>query len=172
MPEDDKNAFLTVYRNYYAQLFRYGFSLTSDKELTKDSIQELFLEIWNARTDFKEVRNVRSYLFTWLRRRISRKLSLQTRQKYVEERQNVGDVNQSSYEELLIAFQSAEEKKEKLARALANLTRKQVEIIRLRFFENLSYEEIAAKTLLTTRTIYNLTYEAIHRLREEVSLPA
>ena len=169
--EGDKNAFLTIYQDYYFPLFRYGFSLTLDRELTKDSIQELFLEIWNTRQTLnKEVQNVQSYLFTWLRRKISRKLSTQMRQKYVEDRREVHDSNQPSYEELLIAFQSTEEKKEKLARALNNLTKKQIEIIRLKFFENLSYEEIAVKTSLTTRTIYNIIYEAIHSLREDVSL--
>ncbi len=82
----------------------------------------------------------------------------------------VYDCNESSYEDLLIAFQNTEEKKEKLARALNNLTKKQIEIIRLKFFENLSYAEIAAKTSLTTRTVYNTIYEAIRNLREDVSL--
>ncbi len=82
MVEGDKNAFLTIYQNYYSHLFQYGFSLTLDRELTKDSIQELFLEIWNTRTSLnKEVQNVRSYLFTWLRRKISRTLSRLVKEK-------------------------------------------------------------------------------------------
>ncbi len=62
-----------------------------------------------------------------------------------------------------IAFQQSEEKKEQLRNALKNLTKKQIEIIRLKFFDNLSYAEIAAKTSLTSRTVYNLIYEAIRK---------
>jgi len=171
MLEGDKNAFLSIYHNYYTSLFKYGFSLTGDKELTKDCIQELFLEIWNTRSSVnKTVLDVRSYLFTWLRRKISRTLSIRTREKSGEDQREIFDVEESSYEELLIAFQGTEDKKEKLARALSTLTKKQLEIIRLKFFDNLSYEEIASKTSLTTRTVYNTIYEALRHLRENVGL--
>ena len=69
------------------------------------------------------------------------------------------------YEDLLIAFQQSEEKKNRLRAALKKLTKKQLQIIRLKFFDNLSYEEIAAKTSLKQRTVYNLIYEAIRHLR-------
>ena len=75
------------------------------------------------------------------------------------------------YEELLIAFQQSEEKKEKLRLALKKLTRQQLEMVRLKFFENLSYSEIAARTSLTPRTIYNLIYQAVRHLRENMKLP-
>jgi RNA polymerase sigma factor (sigma-70 family) len=71
---------------------------------------------------------------------------------------------------LLIAFQQSEEKKEQVTRALGTLTKKQLEIIRLKFFYNLSYAEISEKTALTTRTIYNIIYEAINRLRESMTV--
>lgn len=171
MLEGDKNAFLTIYNNYYTSLFQYGFSLTSDKELTKDCIQELFLEIWNTRTSpKKEVENVRCYLCTWLRRKISRTISRLEREKSGEKLAKKFDPIESSYEDLLIAFQQTEEKKERLNRALNKLTKKQIEIIRLKFFENLSYPAIANKTSLTTRTVYNIIYEAIHHLREDECL--
>jgi len=71
---------------------------------------------------------------------------------------------------LLIAFQETEEKKEKISRALNNLTKKQIEVIRLKFFENLTYSEIADKTSLSVRTVYNTIYMAIQQLREDSSL--
>ena len=80
------------------------------------------------------------------------------------------DNKEFCYEELLIAFQQTEEKKEQLGRALATLTKKQIEIIRLKFFDNLSYAEISEKTSLTTRTVYNIIYEAINRLRESMAV--
>lgn len=168
MIEGDKSAFLTIYQNYYTSLFHYGFSLTCDKEITKDSIQELFLEIWNTRSSLKkDVHNVRSYLCTWLRRKISRVIYRLDKAKLVEEFSKNTECTQSSYEDMLIAFQQTEEKKEILNKAINKLSKKQIEIIRLKFFENLSYSAIADKTSLTTRTVYNIIYEAIHHLRED-----
>jgi len=171
MAGGDKDAFLALYQCHYQTLFCYGFSLSTDRELTKDCIQELFLEIWNTRPSLnKDVKDIRSYLFTWLRRKISRELIRQTKVKFSDELMEEFNFAQSSYEELLIAFQQSEEKKEQLRAALKKLTKKQLEIVKLKFFDNLSYRAIAAKTSLTPRTIYNLIYEALHQLRESMKV--
>src|SRR5580765_5427199 len=128
MAGGDKDAFLALYQSHYQALFCYGFSLSTDKELTKDCIQELFLEIWNTRPSLNvDVKNVKSYLFTWLRRKISRELLRRTKTKFSDELAEEFSFTQSSYEELLIAFQQSEEKKEQLRMALQTLTKKQLE---------------------------------------------
>jgi RNA polymerase sigma-70 factor (ECF subfamily) len=171
MTEGDKGSFLAIYQTYYQALFCYGFSLSVDRELTKDCIQELFVEIWNSRPSLnKEVKNVRSYLFTWLRRKISRELSRLAKESVFNETTEQSDGIQASYEELLIAFQQSDEKKEQLRSALSKLTKKQLEIIKLKFFENLSYQAIATQKSLTPRTVYNTIYESIRQLRESMKL--
>ena len=167
----DKQAFLTVYHKYYRALFSYGFSLTADRELTKDCIQELFMDIWKGRSTLnKDVENIQSYLFTWLRRKISRKLLRLSKDRNYQHSVEGSQDREVCYEELLIAFQQTEENKEQLKRALETLTKKQLEIIRLKFFENLSYSQISAKTSLTTRTVYNIIHLAITRLREAMTI--
>jgi len=171
MTEGDKGAFLLLYKTYYQALFCYGFSLSVDRELTKDCVQELFVEIWSTRSSLnRDVKNVRSYLFTWLRRKITRELSRLTKEKLrdFDEATEASGAIQASYEELLIAFQQSDEKKEQLRLALAKLTRKQLEIIKLKFFENLSYPAIAEKKSLTPRTVYNTIYESIRQLLESM----
>ncbi|HUZ61510.1 MAG TPA: sigma-70 family RNA polymerase sigma factor [Hanamia sp.] len=164
--EGGKNAFLIVYKDNYHSLFSYGFSLCSDKELTKDCIQEMFIEIWNTRKTINpEVQNVRTYLCTWLRRKINRAQS-RAKQSFFKESSTCFEYEEKSYEELLIAFQETEEKKEKLSKALNSLTKKQLEVVRMKYFENLSYKAISEKTLLSPRTVYNIIYISICRLRE------
>src|SRR5450432_4876934 len=86
MVTGNKEAFLAIYHDHYRALFYYGFSLTADRELTKDCIQELFLDIWNTRPTLnKEVENVRSYLFTWLRRKVSRRQSRLSKERSGEQ---------------------------------------------------------------------------------------
>ncbi len=167
----DKEAFLLFYHKYYRALFCYGFSLSADRELTKDCLQELFLDIWNTRSTLnKDVENIQSYLFTWLRRKISRKQLRLSKDRTYQHSVEGSQSEEFSYEELLIAFQTTEEKKEQLKLALETLTKKQLEIIRLKFFENLSYAQISAKTSLTTRSIYNIIHLAITRLREAMPI--
>ena len=166
MTGGDRDAFLSIYQSHYNALFTYGFSLCANTEITKDCIQEMFLEIWVKRGTINgDVENIRSYLFTWLRRKIYKELGHEQHEKSTNQMLHNLDENILPYEDLLIAFQNSEEKKEKLRSALSKLTKKQFEMIKLKFFENLSYAEIAAKTSLKQRTVYNLIYEAIQTLR-------
>src|SRR5687768_14074387 len=114
MKEGSEKAFLSIYHENYNTLFCYGFSLKRNKEFVKDCIQEMFLEIWNMRVLINaDVQNVRSYLCTWLRRKISRNKSLAAKLKSCEEFSISPDRNELPYEDLLIAFQETEEKKER-----------------------------------------------------------
>jgi RNA polymerase sigma-70 factor (ECF subfamily) len=169
--EGDENAFLLVYKKHYNELFRYGFILSKDKELTKDCIQEVFMELWNnSATITRSVHDIRAYLFTWLRRKINKAISLSIRQRTNEISAGQHENAEPPYEELLIAFQNSECEKERLRQGLKHLTKKQLQIIKMKFFENLSYEEIACKTSLTPRTVYNIVYEGLHRLRADKTL--
>lgn len=171
MINGDKNAFLAFYHKYYQVLFWYGFKLTADREFTKDCLQELFLEIWNTRSTLNPgVDNVASYLFTWLRRKMSRIQVKDAKNKLAEKSIEIAGDTVFSYEELLIAFQQTEERKEQLTRALGKLTRRELQIIQYRYFDNLTYEAIAAKTSLTTRSVYNVVHKAITRLRDVMTI--
>ncbi len=166
MTEGNRGAFLAIYESHYQALFSYGFTLTASRDQTKDFIQELFLEIWNKRASVnKDVINVRAYLFTWLRRMIFKENKRLKSEHCTDEMIDNLSPDVLPYEDLLIAFQQSEEKKIELAAALKKLTKKQLEIIKLKFFDNLSYAEIALQTSLSQRTVYNLVYEALRHLR-------
>ncbi|MOA34946.1 RNA polymerase sigma factor SigV [compost metagenome] len=77
----------------------------------------------------------------------------------------------SSYEQLLIDREQDSERKQRMEAAINKLTARQKELIRLRFFEQLSYEEIAERTSISVRTIYNTIHTAINLMRQEVTLP-
>ena len=171
MIRGNSDSFLAIYENNYQSLFSYGFSLTADRELTKDCIQELFMEMWKTRLTLnKNVSNIRSYLFTWLRRNIFHELSRLSGEKNNHSQFEDSLSNILPYDDLLIAFQKTEEDKFKLQSALKKLSKGQLEVVRLKFFENLSYDEIASKTSLSVRTIYNLIYEALVHLRESMKM--
>lgn len=48
---------------------------------------------------------------------------------------------------------------------ISTLPERQKELIVLRFYEGLSYEEIVTRTGLTQRTVYNKIYEALKKLK-------
>jgi len=60
--------------------------------------------------------------------------------------------------------------KQKVQRAIHQLTKREFEIIRMKFFENKSYEEIASITTATPRTVYNHMYNALKVLRKSLNV--
>ena len=42
----DKLALVRIYKEYYDELFNYGFRISGSEDLTRDCIQELFIKIW------------------------------------------------------------------------------------------------------------------------------
>ncbi len=75
-----------------------------------------------------------------------------------------------SPEELTIQHQHTEKISEDLAAALNQLSPRQKEAVYLRFYENLSYEEIAQVMTVTVPYLYELMHKSIRSLRKHMTL--
>ncbi|MES3019554.1 MAG: sigma-70 family RNA polymerase sigma factor [Bacteroidota bacterium] len=163
----DKQALFNLYNDMYFHLIRFGLKLTGDDELVKDSINQLFLNLWDKKERLTPVDNVRSYLFTILKNTIidelkhSDKVDDAIRKRLLDE-----EIDELSYEEIIIRVQHDEELKARLQQAIKKLTPRQIELIQLRFFEGMSYEQIAARTSQSVKTAYNTIYDAVKTLRK------
>jgi RNA polymerase sigma factor (sigma-70 family) len=162
----DKEALFMLYDDLYFHLVRYGLSVHADSDLVKDCIGQLFLKLWDKHARLKDVENVQSYLFTSLRRVILDCLQAENKRRNL----HTAEDKVASYEEILIAREKDEEMKRNLGFALQSLSPKQIELVRLRFFENLSYEEIASASSQSVKTSYNTIYEALKVLRLKLKI--
>lgn len=163
----NKQAFFDLYNNTYFHLVRFGLKITADDELVKDCVTQLFFQLWDKHARLNEVTQVRSYLFTSLRRMLLDKLEYYSKTDEAISRLSGQDVvEELPYEEIIIRVQQNEEQRKKLYEAIEQLTPKQKELIRLMFFEGLTYEQVAATTTQSIKTAYNTIYEAIKILRK------
>jgi RNA polymerase sigma factor (sigma-70 family) len=168
--EGDRQGLYECFNLFYDDLYRFGLSLYKDQDLIKDSIQNLFLELWEIREKLSEVKNIKQYVFT-IYKRIIYKTNKALDHKNVCLEVLLEDIDhdflvQNSYESILVANQADEQKQKQLQHALNELSPRQIQIIRLRFYEKKSYQEIAQETGLTERTIYNTLHNAISTLRK------
>jgi RNA polymerase sigma-70 factor (ECF subfamily) len=167
---NEKAAFTEMYKAYYQFLFSIGFRICADKDLTKDCIHDMFLEIWHNRENLPQVQHVGFYLKTYLRRKISKEVPrLKNIRQAGTSDSEINDI-QYSYEDILIALQSQDEMKEKVKVAIQKLTKSQLEVIRMKFFDDKSYLEIATYKATTARTIYNQVYQALKTLRQYLKI--
>lgn len=183
LAEDDRNyweemrlgnqqALFELYHLQYFHLVRFGLKINADDELVKDCVNQLFLNLWDKRERLHPVENVRAYLMTSMRRCMLDQLS------YVHKTNTAlskmlaeAEWNELSYEDILIGVQRDDALKEKLKNAIRQLSPRQMELIQLKFFEGLSYEQIAIRTSQTVKTAYNTIYDAIKVLRKLLKQP-
>jgi RNA polymerase sigma factor (sigma-70 family) len=169
----DEEAFSIVFHKYYSYLYNYGSKITSDKDLIKDSIQELFIILWESRERLGDTESVKFYLLKSFRRHLIRRFTNDTKNR---DKYNLPEEYQFefvfSYEKSLIIEQSFQEQQTHLLAALNSLSPRQKEVIYLRFYDNLSYQEISEITALNYQSVRNYIHQAIQTLRKKKSLLA
>lgn len=167
----DRDALSTIYRSHVDYLYSYGMHFCLDSEMVKDCLQDLFRDLWLEREHLAStVQNVRYYLLSSLRRRLLRNLQKDRKRRNVLQDDFFDFELIPSHESNLIADETYAEKKLQLQQGIALLTRRQREVIYLRFYQNLSYAEIASLMAMKIDSIYNLISKAISLLKSSVIL--
>lgn len=166
MKAGSEKAYEQLYDKFFPLLFRYGLQFCPERDIVKDCLQDFFIDLYIRRSSLNEVSHVRNYLYTAFRHRIIRQLSV--KHLLLEPLSATYHFEVTfSHEHALIHDQLDELRQRKLLNAFKRLSSRQKEAVFLRFYENMSYEEIAAimkmKKVKYART---LVYRAISVLRE------
>lgn len=162
--QGDTDAMESIYRHYYQHLFNYGHQICRNQELVRDGIHNLFMDLWRRRTHLGDTNNLKSYLFKALRRQL---IHCMERDKKVI---SVDDMLSAMIDAELSDTEPNEEKEQQavtLKQAIHNLSKRQKEVIFLRYYENLSCEEIAEVMQININTVYNNVSLAIKKLKEQ-----
>lgn len=160
--------FSALYDHYIHPMFNFGLRFTSDRELIKDCIHDVFVKVYQK--DDEQIRNASSYLFIALRNKI---LDEFRRKVFVSETP-LEDCQMSRSvvdTETLYLHQEAEEiKRDQVARLMDTLTRRQKEVFRLYYLEERKYEDICETMDMNYHSVRNLVYRGMLRLREAASM--
>lgn len=162
----DREALGIIYREHIDDLYDYGMHFCRNAEIVKDCLQDLFQCLWLDREHINtEVRNSRYYLISSLRRRLLRSVE--------KHRRNDTNPPDDSFdfelipprEDIIIQNEIYNRQVAQLLEGIAVLSRRQREAIYLRFYQNLSYAEIARLMSMKVESVYNLISKAIGLLK-------
>ncbi len=160
----DSQALGFLYDKYIDKLFNAALYFTDNRELAKDSVQEVFIEIWNYRHSISDIQYSQSYLTKVLRSIILKKLKKENSSKHYPLQESFISPEQN-IESILIARDADQEKKNRLEQALTKLSARQKQVLELHFNEGFSYEQIAEKLSINYQSVNNLAFRTILRLR-------
>ena len=162
---DDREAYSRLYTFYYSRFYNYGRKFTAEETLIEDSIQEVLLEIWRKRKEISSIEFPATYFYASFRHLLFRRLKSEKNLAKVE---LFDDEPVFSIDHIIIARETDDEVKAKLTEALTSLTPRQREAIFLRFYEELSYEEVAKVLDISVKATYKIIARALLHLKQQM----
>ena len=164
--QGDRESFGKLFRRYHQPLIQFGGKFSSDQELLEDCIQELFVELWQNKSQ-TQVQSVKAYLFKALKYKLFRALQKKSGLALTSIHDETGF--EFSHETLLISKQESEEKAAKVIAAMQQLSNRQKEIVYLKFYQELSYEEVSEVMGINYQVARNLFHQSVKALRKILS---
>lgn len=164
------SAFTSIYRNYVSLLYNYSTSITPDRELIKDCLHDLFVELWKNHHNLGETTSIRYYLMASIKRKLVR--HLETQQRHFQHQQAYYSENPDvigSHEHRLVAFEEEQRFSETLNESFKYLTKRQREAISLKFFHDMDTDQISNMMKINPQSVYNLIFGALKILKEHIA---
>lgn len=161
----ENHALSTIYLQHVHLLYRYGSKFTSDNEMVKDVIQDMFIDLINNRDNLGETNNICFYLMTSFRRRLARSMSRNTNVIFSGDANFSADIVYSAEQEL-IDKENLTIREQKVKNALASLSPRQREILFYKFFCDFSYEQICEIMELQYDSARKQTHRALKAMKE------
>jgi RNA polymerase sigma factor (sigma-70 family) len=151
-----------LFEQYEGRLLRYCMRMVND-ESAREIVQDSFLKLWQH-VDTLEEEHVVQWLYTVSRNHCLDILRKNKTMKPVnfEDDEHVGESNpEQDYE--------AGRRKQVTLRLIRSLPDREQEVVRLKFDENLSYQQISAITGITVNYVGVMIHNALAKLRVEYS---
>lgn len=162
--QGNEEAFGILFKRYYSLLFQYGIKICTDRDVVQDNIQELFTELWQKKPE-QPLQSVKAYLLQALKYKLYKSFR---NKKTVDLIQENNDHFEFSRETFLIHEQEDEQKIKKILEAIEQLPPRQKEIIYLKIYKGLSYEEVSEIMQINYQVVRNLLCQALKTFQKIV----
>ena len=169
MKSGDEKSLSEIFTLYYTDLYKYGIKIFDLPDLVKDSIQDVFMRIWEKRDTIGDVQNPKAYLISSVRRKLFANKETRSDEISDELLKNEGKQNFSfSTAEFIEIEEISQQIRNSLVLAINNLPERQRELVFLRFYYNLKYLEIAKIMEVNEQTVRNLMQRTLSNLRTKI----
>jgi RNA polymerase sigma-70 factor (ECF subfamily) len=149
----DMRAFDEIYSFFSVKLYKFVDSIIKSEQDAQDLVQEVFVKVWENRHRLKKKSSFNSYLFT-----VAYNSTISFLRKKVKEPQYVDFINSIQEEEVELNFSddsNENEVREKINLLIEQMPKKQREVFKLKYFQQMSYVEIAKNMGISVNTVEN-----------------
>ena len=153
----------TLFRQHYAAMYRLARTILYDADESKDVVSDVFVRLLHNNPSV-QVDKMEGYLMMAVRNRCLDVLSHKSVREQVEKlfsqelkQRHIIDRNEDERLDRLMQY---------IERELPPLSQ---QILRLRFLQEMTYEEVAQEVGVSKVTVYNHLWQSMHRIKEYFS---
>jgi len=162
----EQSAFERLYRLYEQRVYQYVCTLVYDPPLAEEIVGDTMLAIWRGAGTFAHTSRVSTWIFGIARHKAldaMRRTGRQQRETPLDEA-----VDQAHPQESPIEGVHRQQLAAVTQRALAKLSPEHQEVLRLVFYEDLPYDEIAVLLSIPANTVKTRVYYAKQHLKQQL----
>jgi len=160
----DIAAFEALFREYEKVVFKNAFLITGRREDAEDALQEVFTSVWRSRHTYDPSKGK---LSTWLHR-ITVNECMRKRRKKTPAYLALDEIEVADKQPPIEDRLSDRTDYERLTRAMDALDAKHRTVLVLRYFNDLSYEEVAKAVGIPLGTVKSRINHALKALRTKL----
>ncbi|MDR0228449.1 MAG: RNA polymerase sigma-70 factor [Flavobacteriaceae bacterium] len=153
--------FDVLYEKHWSELYAFAFNIIRDKAIAEDIVQEVFIDYW-SRMEVISLEIPRAYFYQAVRNQCAKALSKRNfNQVQIENIASlVPELDDVQFEEVKQQLLSEIDQT-----ASSLLPDKCLTIFKMRYYEQLSYKEIALRLNISESTVENQVNKALKLLR-------
>ncbi|SMD43889.1 RNA polymerase sigma-70 factor, ECF subfamily [Aquiflexum balticum DSM 16537] len=158
----DTASFEMLFKTHYNPLCRFALSFLKDPDDAEETVQAVFIGIWEKKATIQVDTSIKSYLYRSVRNACLNEIKHQkVRQLHAGTVQAEGEPRSQPSDHLAIR----KELESKIQEALETLPEQCKLIFKMSRFEELKYQEIAAQLQLSVKTVENQMGKALKLMR-------
>ena len=153
----------TLFRQHYAAMYRLARTILYDADESKDVVSDVFVRLLHNNPSV-QVEKMEGYLMMAVRNRCLDVLSHKSVREQVEKL-----FSQELKQRYIIARNEDERLDQLMQYIERELPPLSQQILRLRFLQEMTYEEVAQEVGVSKVTVYNHLWQSMHRIKEYFS---
>lgn len=157
-----------VYIHYFDFLFNYGKNFCTDQEIIEDAIQNIFVRLLKNREKLIQINNFNAYLITSFRNEVMHLMRQKKKNEINADFESFQYLIDNSVHDKMEGSESAQNLKAIIKRMIKQLSSSQQEIIFLRFYAGLAYDEISEILNISVESCRTSIYRAVGKLKSEI----
>ncbi|UKN01076.1 RNA polymerase sigma-70 factor [Paracrocinitomix mangrovi] len=156
----------SIFRSHYPELCGFANKYLDDLDASEEVVQQIFVKLWENKSELSIVGSIRSYLFSAVRNGCLNQIKhIKIRETFKEHNQREIEQNAQYADEEM----DASELELKIKASIDALPEKRKKIFILSRYEGLKYKEIAEKLNISVKTVEHQMGSAIKQLKSDLA---